>query len=60
MATSTFTKQFSVDRKNAADFVKEMSRAATPTLKPNFSSNLAHPSQDSVLRNNLLAALNKK
>jgi len=59
MATSTFTKQFSVDRKKADEFVKEMSKTATPTLSPDFKANLAHLSRDVELRNSVQAALRK-
>ena len=46
MAASTFTKQFSVERKKANEFVAEMSKKVTPTLQPDFKSNLVRLSQD--------------
>ncbi len=46
MATSTFTKQFYVDKKKADEFVAEMSKKVTPTLQPDFKSNLVRLSQD--------------
>ena len=58
MATSTFTKQFSVEKKKANEFVAEMSKKVTPTLQPNFKSNLVSLSQDSELKESILAALN--
>ena len=58
MATSTFTKQFSVDKKKANEFVAEMSKKVTPTLQPDFKSNLVRLSQDNELKKNILAALN--
>ncbi len=42
MATSTFGKQFTVKPEKANDFVKEMTRKVTPTLKSDFHSKLAH------------------
>ena len=60
MATSTFMKQFSVDRKKAAEFVDEMSKTATPTLPRDFKANLAHLSRDTELRNSVQAALKKQ
>lgn len=59
MATSTFTKQFSVDRKKAVEFVNEMSKIATSTLPPDFKANLAHPCRDTELRSSVRAALKK-
>ncbi len=58
MATSTFTKQFSVEQKKASEFVKEMSKTVMPTLQPDFKPNLVHLSQDRELKNSILAALN--
>ena len=58
IATSTFTKQFYVDKKKADEFVAEMSKKVTPTLQPDFKSNLVRLSQDNELKNNILAALN--
>lgn len=42
MATSTFNKQFAVKKNKAIDFVKEMSKPATPTLKKGFQTQLTH------------------
>lgn len=58
MATSTFTKQFSVEQKKASEFVKEMSKVVVPTLQPDFKPNLVHLSQDGELKKSILAALN--
>lgn len=58
MATSTFTKQFSVDKKKANEFAAEMTKKATPTLQPDFKPNLVRLSQDRELKKNVLAALN--
>ena len=58
MATSTFTKQFSVEKKKANEFVTEMSKKVTPTLQPDFKSNLVNLSQDDELKKSVLAALN--
>lgn len=59
MATSTFGKQFLVQPDKADEFVKEMTRAVTPTLKKGFTSNLAHLTSDSNLKENLIQVLNK-
>ena len=59
MATSTFTKQFLVDRKKTTEFVQEMSKTATPTLPPDFKTNLAHLPQNAELRNSIRDALKK-
>lgn len=58
MATSTFTKQFSVEKKKANEFVAEMSKKVTPTLQPDFKPNLVRLSQDDELKKSILAALN--
>lgn len=58
MATSTFTKQFSVEKKKASEFVKEMSQTVVPTLQPDFKPNLVHLSQDRELKKSIRAALN--
>lgn len=58
MATSTFTKQFAVEKKKANEFVAEMSKKVTPTLQPDFKPNLVRLSQDGELRKDILAALN--
>ena len=54
MATSTFGKQFTVNPKKANDFVKEMTKKVTPTVKSDFRSNLMH---EKDLRSNLQKAL---
>lgn len=59
MATSTFGKQFAVKPEKANEFVKEMTKAVTPTLQKDFHSNLIHLSQEKEIKNNLLKALNK-
>lgn len=38
MATSSFQKQFAVKKKKINDFVKEMSKEATPKLNEDFKS----------------------
>lgn len=38
MATSSFQKQFAVKKKKINDFVKEMSKEATPKLSEDFKS----------------------
>ncbi|MBD5459126.1 MAG: hypothetical protein HDR27_11220 [Lachnospiraceae bacterium] len=58
MATSTFTKQFFVEKKKANEFLDEMSKKVTPTLQPDFKPNLVHLSQDGELKKSILAALN--
>ncbi len=58
MATSTFGKQFTVRQEKADDFVNEMTKAVTPTLKSDFHSNLVHLTQEKDLKDNLLKALN--
>lgn len=42
MATSTFDKQFVVKPEKASDFVREMTKPASPTLRSSFSSHLSH------------------
>lgn len=42
MATSTFGKEFKVERKVASSFVKEMQKQAPPTLDKNFETKLTH------------------
>lgn len=56
MATSTFGKQFAIRPEKANEFVREMTKKVTPTLRSDFHSNLAH---EKDLRNNLLRALKK-
>lgn len=58
MATSTFGKQFTVKTNKADEFVTEMTKAATPTLRKEFHSSFAHLSQEKELKENLLKALN--
>lgn len=38
MATSSFQKQFAVKKKKVNDFIKEMSKEATPKLNEDFKS----------------------
>lgn len=59
MATSTFGKQFLVQPDKADEFVKEMTRTVTPTLKKGFTSHLAHLTSDNNLKESLIRALNK-
>ncbi|MBU9739315.1 hypothetical protein [Diplocloster agilis] len=54
MATSTFRKQFAVRPDRANEFVAEMTKTVTPTLKSGFRSNLKH---EKDLRESLLKAL---
>lgn len=56
MATSTFAKQFAVKPEKVTEFVNEMTRTVTPTLKRDFHSKLTH---EKDLRNDLMKALNK-
>ena len=56
MATSTFAKQFAVKPEKVTEFVNEMTRTVTPTLKRDFHSKLTHEKE---LRNDLMKALNK-
>ncbi len=42
MATSTFGKEFRVERKIATDFVKEMEKPTAPTLKKEFQTKSTH------------------
>lgn len=58
MATSTFGKQFAVKPEKATEFVREMTKAVTPTLRKDFQSNSVHLAQEEDLRKNLLKALN--
>ena len=58
MAASTFTKQFSVEKKKANEFVAEMSQKVKPTLQFDFKSNRASLPQDSELKKSILTALN--
>lgn len=60
MATSTFSKQFAVRPEKEDEFVKEMTKAVTPTLRSDFRSNSVHLNQEKDLKNNLLRVLNKK
>ncbi|MCM1386279.1 MAG: hypothetical protein NC231_03045 [Bacillus sp. (in: Bacteria)] len=57
MATSTFGKHFFVKPEKAAEFVDEMSKVVPPTLTEDFSSNLVHLSQDTVLKEKIKKAL---
>ncbi|MCI9638482.1 MAG: hypothetical protein HFG77_19315 [Hungatella sp.] len=59
MATSTFGKQFTVRPEKAEDFVNEMTKTATPTLRKDFHSNLVHLTQERSLKENLQKALSR-
>lgn len=59
MATSTFGKQFTVRLEKSSEFVHEMTKAVTPTLRKDFHSNLAHLTQDKDLKSGILKALNR-
>ena len=59
MATSTFGKQFVVDKKNSRSFVREVCKAVPPTLSKNFKSGYTHLSQDEKLREKLSTVLGK-
>lgn len=59
MATSTFGKNFSVSKKCAATFVKEMSKKATPTVSSGFKSNYTTLSNNQQLKGQLLNTLGK-
>jgi len=59
MATATFGKKFSVSKKCASAFVKEMSKKATPTLSNDFKSNYTTLSSNQQLKNQLLKVLGK-
>lgn len=59
MATSTFGKNFVVKRGQANDFVREMKRTVTPTLKKDFSTKFMHLSHDNELSSALSKALGK-
>lgn len=58
MATSTFGKQFVVKPEKATEFVTEMTKTVTPTLRSDFKTNSVHLAQDKALKENLLKALN--
>lgn len=59
MATSSFGKQFTVQREKTKDFVEEMAKAVTPTLRGDFQSRFANLSQDKDLKAVIGKALNK-
>lgn len=59
MAASSFGKQFAVKPEKADEFVHEMTKAVTPTLRKDFHSNLAYLEQERDLKDKLLKALNK-
>lgn len=59
MATSTFGKQFSVKAEKVKEFVDEMSKPVTPTLRKNFHSHSVHLAQEKDLREKLRKVLNK-
>ena len=59
MATSTFGKTFSVSKKSASGFVKEMGKKVEPTLPSSFKSNFTTLENNSNLKSQLLNALRK-
>lgn len=59
MATSTFDKNFSVLSEKSEEFVREMTKKASPTLRKNFHSNAACLSQNEDLRQKLKEVLGK-
>lgn len=59
MATSSFGKQFTVQREKTTDFVEEMTKAVTPTLPGGFQSRLANLSQDKDLKTVIEKVLGK-
>ncbi len=59
MATSTFSKQFTVKQKKAKEFVAEMTKAVAPTLRRGFKSNSVHLSNEEDLNQVLREALEK-
>ena len=48
MATSSFGKQFTLQREKATDFVEEMVKAVTPTLRGDFQSRFANLSRNNL------------
>ena len=60
MATSSFGKQFTVQREKATDFVEEMTNAVTPTLRSDFHSHLEYLSQNQKLKTMADKVFNKK
>lgn len=59
MATSSFGKQFTVRREKTTEFVEEMTKAVTPTLRSDFHSRLAYLSQDQDLKDIIGKVLSK-
>ena len=59
MATSTFGKNFVVEKKDSAKFVKEMCKSAPPTLDRSFQSNYTNLKQNEQLRRKLSMVLGK-
>lgn len=59
MATSTFGKQFAVRKDKAKEFVDEMTKAVTPTLRKNFRSRMVNLVLDKKVQENLEKALKK-
>lgn len=57
MATSTFGKQFVVERKKQDEFISEMTKVVTSTLPKDFQSKSVHLHQNSGLKENLLKVL---
>lgn len=58
MATSSFTREFTVNREKSTEFVIEMSKTASPTLPSDFKPNLVYLQQNIELKSNILTALN--
>ncbi len=59
MATSTFQKNFAVERKDSSKFVKEMCKTVPPTLNKKFTSNYTNLTKNEELRKKLSAILGK-
>ena len=59
MATSTFGKNFAVERKESTKFVKEMCKTVPPTLSKNFTSSYTNLAQNEELRKNLMSILGR-
>ena len=51
MATSSFSKNFTVSKEKENEFVEEMLNEALPTLEPNFNSRLICLDSKSQLKN---------
>lgn len=59
MATSTFSKQFAVEKGKEDEFVTEMMSAVTPTLQKDFQSNFVQLHQDCELKEKIKRALSQ-